>query len=41
MSEQQLNKVLGYVESAQAEGATLLAGGNRVGDKGFYMVICF
>jgi len=33
VSEEQLTKVLGYIQSAREEGATLLAGGNRVGSR--------
>src|SRR5438067_6495163 len=40
VSEQQMNTVLGYIESGKKEGAKLLAGGNRVsvdGGKGFFV----
>jgi acyl-CoA reductase-like NAD-dependent aldehyde dehydrogenase len=40
VSEQQLNTVLGYIEKGKAEGAQILAGGNRVqinGDKGYFL----
>lgn len=36
-SEGQLNKVMGFVASAQEEGAKLMCGGSRVGTKGNYM----
>ncbi len=34
ISEKHMNKVLNYIESAKAEGATLLCGGNRVKTSG-------
>ena len=37
MDETQFNKVLSYIESGKAEGAKLLTGGNRIGDKGYYI----
>lgn len=36
-SQQQLSKILSYVDSAKSEGATLIAGGERLGDKGFFV----
>jgi len=33
----QMEKILGYVESGKKEGAELLTGGARFGDKGFYV----
>lgn len=33
----QVNKILSYIEKGKAEGATLLAGGERQGDKGFFI----
>jgi aldehyde dehydrogenase (NAD+) len=33
----QFDKVMGYIESGKHEGAALLAGGVRVGDKGFFV----
>ena len=33
----QLNKILGYIESAKQEGATLETGGKRFGSKGFFV----
>ena len=32
-----MQKILGYVESGKAEGARLLTGGARHGDKGFFV----
>jgi aldehyde dehydrogenase (NAD+) len=37
VSQEQLDKILGYVELGQKQGAKLLTGGNRVGDKGFFV----
>jgi acyl-CoA reductase-like NAD-dependent aldehyde dehydrogenase len=40
VSEQQMNTVLGYIESGKKEGAQLVAGGNRVsldGGSGFFV----
>lgn len=36
-SKNQLDKILGYVEIGRSEGATLVAGGERIGDKGFFI----
>lgn len=36
-SEGQLQSVLGYIKAGQEEGAKLVTGGERHGDKGFYM----
>src|SRR5690606_17238575 len=36
-SERQRDRVLGYIESGLGQGARPLAGGNRVGDKGFFV----
>ncbi|GAV52738.1 hypothetical protein ZYGR_0AI00200 [Zygosaccharomyces rouxii] len=36
-SQNQLSKILGYVDIGKKEGATLLSGGERVGDKGFFV----
>lgn len=33
----QFEKVMGYIESGKKEGATLLAGGGRAGEKGFFI----
>jgi acyl-CoA reductase-like NAD-dependent aldehyde dehydrogenase len=32
-----MDKILGYIESGKQEGANLTTGGNRVGDKGFFV----
>lgn len=37
VSQKQLDKVLGYVESGRKEGAKLGCGGQRVGEAGFFM----
>jgi aldehyde dehydrogenase (NAD+) len=33
----QFDKIMGYIQAGQKEGATLAAGGGRVGDKGFFI----
>lgn len=33
----QFDKVMGYIESGQGEGATLACGGNRVGNRGYFI----
>lgn len=37
ISQTQLNTVLKYIESGKTEGARLLLGGNRQGEKGFFV----
>src|SRR5438270_3735713 len=37
VSQEQLDKILGYVELGQKQGATLLTGGRRAGDRGFFV----
>jgi phenylacetaldehyde dehydrogenase len=37
VSEEQLTRVSGYLESGKAEGATALAGGGRFGDRGYFI----
>jgi aldehyde dehydrogenase (NAD+) len=37
VSQEQLDKILGYVKLGEKEGAALLAGGRRHGDKGFFV----
>src|SRR5699024_6194853 len=37
VSEKQLNTVLGYIEKGKEEGARLLVGGSRKGDKGYFV----
>ena len=37
VSEDQMNRVLGYVEKGKAEGAELLVGGERVGSEGYFV----
>lgn len=37
VNEAQMNRVLGYVEKGRQEGAKLLAGGERVGDNGYFV----
>ena len=37
VSQEQMDKILGYVDLGQKQGAKLLTGGERVGDKGFFV----
>ena len=37
VSEEQLNRVCGYVESGKKEGAKAVTGGSRVGDRGYFV----
>ena len=37
VSEEQFQRVSGYLESGKSEGATALAGGGRFGDRGFFI----
>ncbi len=37
VSQEQLDKILGYVELGQKQGAKLVTGGTRIGDKGFFV----
>jgi len=37
VSQEQMDKILGYVEQGQKEGATLLTGGRRHGKKGYFI----
>ncbi len=37
VSEEQFNKVLGYIESGRGQGAHLLAGGKRFGQRGYFI----
>jgi phenylacetaldehyde dehydrogenase len=37
VSEEQLNRVMGYLRSGQAEGAKPIAGGGRVGECGYFV----
>ncbi|ANZ75076.1 BA75_02666T0 [Komagataella pastoris] len=36
-SQQQLEKILGFVERGKKDGATLITGGGRLGDKGYFV----
>ena len=36
-NRRQFEKVLSYLESGKQQGATVLNGGNRIGDKGYYV----
>ncbi|HVS70239.1 MAG TPA: aldehyde dehydrogenase family protein [Phycisphaerae bacterium] len=37
VSQEQFDRVMSYIESGKQQGAKLLHGGNRVGDKGFFI----
>ncbi|MDB5310507.1 MAG: NAD-dependent aldehyde dehydrogenase [Gemmataceae bacterium] len=37
VSQEQMDKILGYVDLGQKQGAKLVTGGRRVGDKGFFV----
>lgn len=37
VDQDQFNKILGYIDAGQKEGATCLTGGKRRGDRGFYV----
>src|ERR1700733_3631914 len=37
VSEEQFDKVMGYIDSGKREGAKLLCGGKRVGDHGYFI----
>ena len=37
VDEEQFNKVMSYIESGQQDGAQMLCGGSRVGDRGYFI----
>lgn len=37
IDEEQVNKIMSMIESGKEEGATLVSGGSRVGDKGYFV----
>lgn len=37
VDQEQFDKIMGYIESGKKEGAKLMCGGNRIGDKGFFI----
>ncbi len=37
VDQSQFDKVMGYIESGRSEGATLVCGGDRVGDRGYFI----
>src|SRR5271170_405455 len=37
VSEEQLNRVLGFLEAGKADGVKTVVGGNRVGDRGYFV----
>ncbi len=37
VSEEQFDKVMGYIESGKQQGAKMMCGGSRVGDRGYFV----
>lgn len=37
VDKEQADKIMSYIESGKDQGAKLVAGGNRAGEKGFYI----
>ncbi len=37
ISDEQFKKILGYIDSGKQQGARLVEGGSRVGDKGYFV----
>jgi aldehyde dehydrogenase (NAD+) len=37
VSQEQLDKILGYIDLGQRQGANLITGGHRIGDQGFFV----
>ena len=37
MDQTQFDKVMGYIESGRSAGATLACGGNRIGNRGYFI----
>ena len=37
MDQAQFDKVMGYIDPARSEGAKLVCGGKRVGDRGYFI----
>jgi aldehyde dehydrogenase (NAD+) len=37
VSEEQFNRILGYIDAGQKDGAKMLVGGNRKGNKGYFI----
>src|SRR5215472_7148053 len=37
VSQEQFDRIMGYIDSGKKEGAKLLCGGNRVGNKGYFI----
>jgi aldehyde dehydrogenase (NAD+) len=37
VSQEQLDKILGYIQLGEKQGAQLVAGGRRVGDRGYFV----
>ena len=39
MDKEQFEKILGYIKAGKSEGAKLAAGGQRHGDKGYFIQV--
>jgi aldehyde dehydrogenase (NAD+) len=37
VSQEQFNRIMGYIDAGQTEGAKMLTGGKRIGDKGYFI----
>lgn len=37
IDEEQFTRIMGYIKSGKSEGAKLVAGGERLGDKGYFI----
>jgi len=37
VSQEQFDKVMGFIKAGQKEGAKMLCGGNRIGDRGYFI----
>src|SRR5262249_26841197 len=37
VSQEQFDRIMGYIDAGKKEGAKLLTGGKRIGDRGFYI----
>src|SRR5262249_52767408 len=37
VSQEQFNRIIGFIDSGKKDGAKLLTGGNRIGDKGYFI----
>src|SRR5262249_54994407 len=37
VSQEQCDRIMGYIEAGKKDGAKLLTGGNRIGNRGYYI----